>query len=371
MSNNKQVISKNSNGTQSRTVVMIQNETIPSKATRNRVPIHLTLVVDCSGSMAGSRINAAIEAIENIYQQLLKNDKIAVIVFNDTFQNLLYLREKSAVNFNQLKADIRKSVGGGTALYDAIFESIDKISYSPDESKNQREIIILTDGEDNKSKKTFEEIKKVLRNPKRKNLHITLIGCGIENSYEDKLINLTDSEYAQYLSTSAAESAIKRTFEDVWQNKIITRIIYIQEVQTYNRMSSDDNATTSTFSYSRVSNNNSVSNNFPKINLDNINLTDLTTTCMDNFSVLSLDNPSTTTTTKGKCKFGSKCNNDSCKYDHSLDDSGPTTTKIKCKFGSKCNNNSCKYDHSLDDSTKGKCKFGSKCNNDSCKYVHS
>jgi len=136
-------------------------------------------------------------------------------------------------------------------------------------------------------------------------------------------------------------------------------------------MSSDNDTTitrTSTSSY--ISNNKSAFidlANFPIINLDNINLTNTTTTCTDNFSALSLDNSST----KIKCKFGSKCSNSGCKYDHTVDNPSTTTTKTKCKFGSKCTNSGCKYDHTLENSTNTKCKFGSECNKSNCKYDHS
>ena len=50
---------------------------------------------------------------------------------------------------------------------------------------------------------------------------------------------------------------------------------------------------------------------------------------------------------------------------------------IECKYGSKCNNNNCKFKHSLNKSTTPlikkniPCKFGSKCTATQCKFIHA
>jgi hypothetical protein len=84
-----------------------------------------------------------------------------------------------------------------------------------------------------------------------------------------------------------------------------------------------------------------------------------------------------------ECRFGSKCTNDDCKFDHSKKENkfiGTTTDtefKRECRFGTRCRNDDCKFNHPQNnnvtiesDTNKRNCRFGSKCRNDNCTFNH-
>jgi tetratricopeptide (TPR) repeat protein len=113
-------------------------------------------VIDYSGSMrAQDRIKAAIQGAKEILDsQVNPQDEVSIIVFNDTYREVLPLTRKGEYDSPTDNA-IRKALdslrypNSATAFYDALgkaLEELDKI-----ESSEHRWIIALTDGQDNSS----------------------------------------------------------------------------------------------------------------------------------------------------------------------------------------------------------------------------
>ena len=202
--------------------------------------VALTFVIDASGSMAGSRMNATITGMKHIFDNLNPTDRVAVKVFNDEVRDIMGLRMKSTVRWNVLADDIRASVGGRTAMRDAILSAIETINWgvNVDGVPSQREIVVFTDGDDNRSSVSYQRLKTVMHTmtpddgKRRRKLFITLIGCGMENTYQNSLRRLCNTPDTQYLPCSAAADAIERNFQSIQQNittRVITRIQIITE----------------------------------------------------------------------------------------------------------------------------------------------
>lgn len=120
-----------------------------TQSTTNSAPLptrDAILVLDVSGSMAGSRIAAA-KAAALAYARAVPPDvKIGLVTFSD--QPALVLAP--TVNRGALATALaRVSAGGNTALYDAVLTAI--AALPPKSADSERRLLILSDGEDNVS----------------------------------------------------------------------------------------------------------------------------------------------------------------------------------------------------------------------------
>lgn len=125
-------------------------------------------------------------------------------------------RRKEQIVFSRLENAIISKVNGCTAMRDAIKHAISTVSYGKQQYR-QREILVFTDGDDNSSQCSHDELRKLMRSctPSdgkiRHNLSITLIG--ISYFSERELKQLCEPEHCQYLSCDTAGDAIVRSFE--------------------------------------------------------------------------------------------------------------------------------------------------------------
>ena len=120
------------------------------------IPVSMGIVIDDSGSMREKRasVNAAALAFVKTSNP---QDQVFVVNFNDVY----YLDTPGdfASSIEDLKAALGKiDSRGGTALYDAVFASIDHLKLG---NRDKKTILVITDGEDNASRYSFEELVRV------------------------------------------------------------------------------------------------------------------------------------------------------------------------------------------------------------------
>lgn len=107
-------------------------------------PINVAVVMDTSGSMAGTKMEAASQAAAHFLSTLASDDQAALVSFNsevrtesDFTDDLSAVREKV-----DLLSAVKES---GTCFYDALYETIQLTASIP---SGRRAIVILTDGKD-------------------------------------------------------------------------------------------------------------------------------------------------------------------------------------------------------------------------------
>ncbi len=119
------------------------------------IPVTMGIVIDDSGSMREKRqaVNAAaITFVKTSNPQ----DQVFVVNFNDVY----YLDTPGdfAANMEDLKSALDKiDSRGGTALYDAVYASLDHLKLG---NRDKKVLLVITDGEDNASRYTFDELVK-------------------------------------------------------------------------------------------------------------------------------------------------------------------------------------------------------------------
>lgn len=135
------------------------------------------LLMDISGSMNfAGKLDAAKNAAKEYIEQLRSEDQVGLVTFN-TKVNVV-----SEVTLNHstvLKAIDRIKASDDTAMYDALVKAVEMLNPLP----GRKAIIVLTDGMDNASKSTPEE---VLSGIGYSGLSISTIGLGILPEGEDE-----------------------------------------------------------------------------------------------------------------------------------------------------------------------------------------
>jgi Ca-activated chloride channel family protein len=120
------------------------------------LPLRLAILIDTSNSIRDRfrfQQDAAIEFLRSSVRP--KQDKAIVVSFDSSTQLVTDLTD----DLEKLEKGIRElRVGGGTALFDAIyFACRDKLVLDQPRHKFRRAIVIISDGEDNQSRYTREQ----------------------------------------------------------------------------------------------------------------------------------------------------------------------------------------------------------------------
>ncbi len=132
------------------------------------IPVTMGIVIDDSGSMKEKRpaVNAAAVTFVRTSNP---QDQVFVVNFNDVY----YLDTPGdfAANLEELKSALDKiDSRGGTALYDALYASLDHVKLG---NRDKKVLLAITDGEDNASRYSLDEL---IRSAQKSNTVIYAIG---------------------------------------------------------------------------------------------------------------------------------------------------------------------------------------------------
>lgn len=124
---------------------------------REDVPVSMGIIIDNSGSMREKRPKVAAAALELIKASNPQDEEF-IVDFND----VAYLDATFTNNIKKLEEVLDKiDTRGGTAMRDAIDTSID---YAKREGKKTKKVLlVITDGNDNTSEETLEQLERKSR----------------------------------------------------------------------------------------------------------------------------------------------------------------------------------------------------------------
>ena len=119
---------------------------------REDIPVSVGIIVDNSGSMRDKRRGVNAAALKFVHSS---NEKDEVFIVN--FSDDAYIDTDFTDNIPLLEEGLEKiDARGGTALYDALDLSLQHITESA--SLDKRVLILITDGEDDASKLSLEQL---------------------------------------------------------------------------------------------------------------------------------------------------------------------------------------------------------------------
>lgn len=127
-----------------------QTQSISHLTQSNDLPVSVGVTLDTSGSME-RKISTASNAVERFIRTIHEDDDIFLMTFSDR----PVLKQDFTADREKLASALRRvSVSGGTALYDALEESLTKIKSG---AHDKKAILLITDGEDTSSRLTYDE----------------------------------------------------------------------------------------------------------------------------------------------------------------------------------------------------------------------
>ena len=120
-------------------------------------PVSVGVIFDVSGSMGGDKIRRAREALSRFIQTSHNADEYFLIAFNSRAQLLLdKTRDGNAVLDKLTFVQTRNN----TALYDACYLGVEKVQRG---AHPKRALLLISDGQDNDSRYTFSEVRRLLK----------------------------------------------------------------------------------------------------------------------------------------------------------------------------------------------------------------
>ena len=140
-------------------------------------PVSLGVVFDVSGSMSGDKIMRAREALSKFVDTSHARDEYFLIGFNSRAQLLLdHTRDSDALMQKLTFINTR----GQTALYDATYLGVERVTRG---AHKKRAILLISDGQDNSSRYTFSELKRLL-----KESDVIIYAIGIVGTNDDSTL---------------------------------------------------------------------------------------------------------------------------------------------------------------------------------------
>jgi len=140
---------------------------------REDVPVSMGIIVDNSGSMTNKRTRVAAAALEMV-KQSNPEDEVFIVNFNDD----THFDQPLTNDVKKLQAALaRMEARGGTAMRDALSKSINYVKKNG--KKDKKVLVVITDGNDNSSDITLEQ---VLR--QAQNSEVLIYAIGLLNEEE-------------------------------------------------------------------------------------------------------------------------------------------------------------------------------------------
>jgi Ca-activated chloride channel family protein len=131
-------------------------QTIAHLAQSSDLPVSVGVTLDTSGSME-RRILTASNAVERFVRSIHEDDDIFLM----TFANRPVLQQNFTDDRDRLSRALKRiRVGGNTALYDALTDSLSKIKEG---RHTKKAILLITDGRDTSSYDTLDDARLAIR----------------------------------------------------------------------------------------------------------------------------------------------------------------------------------------------------------------
>src|SRR6056297_355409 len=160
------------------------------------------LILDTSGSMRGQPLDQAKKAVEAFLNDIKSEDQVGLLSFNSRVERVFSVTS----SYNRQSSRIRNlRATGSTALYDAIASGFDNLR----SLQGARIILYLTDGQDNRSHFTINDIRSMTKSE-----NIFVYGIGLGNVEINKLRNLSSATEG-YFSMANSPDELQTLYKDV------------------------------------------------------------------------------------------------------------------------------------------------------------
>lgn len=166
------------------------------------LPLSIVVAVDMSQSMKGDPLAAIRTGIAQLVSRKRPEDRVAVLSFADEIRwETTWSAPAGDVRAAFERLEVR---GNRTRLYDAIWESMDELGARAENDPafpERRLILVISDGHDEGSGNTLQQISERLRTSP---VRLDAVGLARSPRWLENLQSLVDAGFGRYRSTSSA-----------------------------------------------------------------------------------------------------------------------------------------------------------------------
>ena len=169
----------------------------------------IVFLIDVSGSMKEEKIDAVKQSMSTILENINTDQEIEIITFNDTVNiNLPPTKDKvlAAESISKLNAS------GDTSLYDAVKTSLESSNNVP-----PSQIVLLSDGEDTRSKLKIAELLSIIA---AKSVSISTIGVQVSAEQKTILEQIASTSSGSYYDVRNL-SALISTYQKILEPQLV------------------------------------------------------------------------------------------------------------------------------------------------------
>jgi VWFA-related protein len=170
------------------------------------VPLELIVAVDISGSMAAAMPRLK-RAVKSFLGAVPDHNQVTLLGFNDS---VFTLTRKTTDPSERVRAVDRLAPWGATALYDVIIRGIDMLG----RQTGRRSLVVFTDGEDQGSHVTIEDVERRLQ-ASDVTLYMIGQGRGVTHDYLRKVMQRLTVPTGGRAFTTDNIDALEGAFEDL------------------------------------------------------------------------------------------------------------------------------------------------------------
>jgi Ca-activated chloride channel homolog len=184
--------------------VLIKLETDPLQESRERLPLNVALVLDRSGSMSGGKLDSTKKAAKHLIDRLQKEDKISIVVYDDTVDVLSppvdgSQKDRLAQALNGV------TEGGSTNLSGGWLSGLSLVGRSLSEQRLHR-VLLLTDGLPNAGVMDHAGLISIGTRHLEKGIHTTTLGFGADFN-EDLLMAIAEQSGGNFYYIDTPDKA--------------------------------------------------------------------------------------------------------------------------------------------------------------------
>jgi VWFA-related protein len=183
-------------------------------------PVSIVLALDASGSMRKSA-DEVVEAARGFVQALRPADSLAPVLFSD---DVVFAHDLTTDRDTVLKAIQTYQANGGTALYDALGDSLERLK----RVEGRRAIVVLTDGRDENNPGTapgsLRTIDEVMKLAKETDASIFTIGLGtkVDRAPLERLAQMSGGQAFFPVEVSGLKDEYRRIVENLRRRYILS-----------------------------------------------------------------------------------------------------------------------------------------------------
>jgi Ca-activated chloride channel family protein len=185
-----------------------------------RRPLHLTFLIDTSGSMSGEdRIELAKKSLYILLEQLKDADTVAIATYAGSTQKIL--EPTSATKKDLIRNAIKNlKTGGGTAMGSGMELAYEMASKSFVKGHENR-VVVLSDGDANIGRTSFQDILDTIDKYVKQGITMTTVGFGMGNYRDNRMEQLSNKGNGNSYYIDSEDEA-KRIFGDKFISTMVT-----------------------------------------------------------------------------------------------------------------------------------------------------